>query len=120
MRTNECSCCEVPGAQGTTSRKSGPSPSRPGGTRCPCASLCDHRRDDRHADPEEMALVCSLIEADLDRDALDHLHVVARGVLGGKEREADAGAGHDAVDPAAERPAREGVHGDADLLAGPD
>src|SRR5574342_1365948 len=61
-------------------------------------SFCDHRGHYRHADPQDMVLVRSFLEDDLDRYPLDHLYIVSRGVLRREQRKSHPGPGHDALD----------------------
>src|SRR5512145_460728 len=72
----------------------------------------EHRGDDGHPDPQDMAGVFSLREDDLDRDPLDDLDVVPRRVLRREEGEGGAGPRHDAVHRPAERLSGIGVHVD--------
>ena len=50
------------------------------------------------------------LQADAQRDALGDLDIVAGGIFGRQQRESGAGAGHDAVDLAAEDPSGIGIH----------
>ena len=62
--------------------------------------------------------VLARVEHDLHRDALHHLHVVARGVFRRQQAEARAGGARDTVDCAAELPAAKGIHFQFYLLPG--
>src|SRR5438034_11429269 len=78
--------------------------------------------DDRgHARAQRVGIAeLAGVEADLHGEALDHLHPVARGVLGGQQREARARARGERVHRAAKDAVGEGVHADLGAHAGPD
>src|SRR6266851_8757933 len=78
--------------------------------------------DDRgHARAQRVGIAeLAGVEADLHGQALDHFHPVARGVLGGQQREARARARGERVHRAAEDAVGEGVHADLRAHAGPD
>src|SRR5262249_18749978 len=59
-------------------------------------------RDDRQPGPEREGWIGGLVEEDLHRHALDHLHEIAGRVLRGQQAEAGAGARLDAVHVARE------------------
>ena len=74
-------------------------------------------RDHRHAGTENPARVARLVEDDLDRHALDHLHVVAGGVFRRQQREGGAAAGLKAVNAAVKNLAGRGIDIDLDWVA---
>src|SRR6185437_16956272 len=76
-----------------------------------------HRRYHRHARTKLQTGI--LIEHDLDRDALDHLDIVAGRVLRWQQAECGTAARLNAVDMTAEGPSRIGVDRNVDRLTRP-
>src|SRR5713101_5709404 len=67
--------------------------------RCPSLSpIRQHRGHHRHPRPQNMLRVLSFFKADLYRDPLHHLHIIAGGIFRGQQAGSAGGGGAEAVD----------------------
>src|SRR6266850_7087223 len=75
-------------------------------------------RDDAHPRPQHVREIHGAVQVNPDRDPLDHLGEVARGVVGRQQRELRARRRRQTLDVTAEMHARVGVHRDIGGIAG--
>src|SRR5260370_1088238 len=73
--------------------------------------------DDRHPRQQALQQWLALVELDPDRDALDHLGEIARGVVGRQQCELRAAGGRNSLDAAVQFLALETVDGHLDRVA---
>src|SRR4029077_484210 len=78
-----------------------------------------HTRNDGHARAKHALHLLLFVEHDLDRHALHHFHIVARGIFRRQQTERRSAAGLNAVNASLQFEARVSVHGNSHRLSRP-